>query len=294
LRILAASVGGLNKWLAAQPKLNSSGYQLRNIAGDDRDAAGSVKSRLSASHHWRRQCRQPGRRDIPKVYSPVGSLQGWLQPGFVSPPGIDAPALTRAVSFECSTTTGAFVKNAAKTLPPGTSCGGIEGMTHAELTLQKGIYIFKNMDLVLDACSKVKVENGTVIYLTGTSSTINAASGAEVKIVAPNKSNSVAADSTHAYRGWAIQQDRTTTPTTENYISSGGNVNIIGGCYAPRQKLTVWANGGMNANSGHFPMITNTLYMSGNATLYVNLDYSATNLDEPIPLRQSSRVAVTQ
>jgi hypothetical protein len=198
------------------------------------------------------------------------------------------------VSFECSTTTGAFVKNAARTLPPGTYCGGIEGKTHADITLQKGVYIFKNGDLVLDAGSKLKAENGTVIYLTGTSSNINIASGAEVKIVAPNRSNSVAADSTYAYRGWAILQDRATTPATENYISSGGNVNIIGGCYAPTQKLTVWANGGMNANSGYFPMITNTLSMSGNATLYVILDWDEADLDEPFPLRQSSRVAVTQ
>ena len=119
---------------------------------------------------------------------------------------------------------GAFVKSETKTLPPGTYCGGIEGKTHADITLQKGVYIFKNGDLTLDAGSKLTAENGTVIYLTGTSSNINIASGAEVKIVAPNKTNSVAGDPTFAYRGWAILQDRATTPTTQNYISSGGNV----------------------------------------------------------------------
>lgn len=193
-----------------------------------------------------------------------------------------------------STTTGAFVKNEPRTLPPGTYCGGIEGKTHGKITLQKGIYILKDGDLKLDAGSELYATAGTVIYLTGTSSNIHITSGAVVKITAPNNVNSVAADSTYAYRGWAIMQDRATTPTTENYISSGGDVDINGGYYAPSQKLTVWASGDMNANSNYFPMITNTLNMSGNATLFVNLDWNAAHLDEPVLLRQNARVAVTQ
>ena len=193
-----------------------------------------------------------------------------------------------------STTTGAFVKNEAKTLPPGTYCGGIEGKTQGKITLQKGIYILNNGDLTLDAGSELHATAGTVIYLTGASSNIAITSGAVVKITAPNKLNSVAADPTYAYRGWAIMQNRATVPTTANTISSAGDVDISGGYYAPSQQLIVWANGNMNANSNYFPMITNTLNMSGNATLYVNLDWNAAHLDEPVLLRQNARVAVTQ
>ena len=194
------------------------------------------------------------------------------------------------------TASGAFVKNEARTLPPGTYCGGIEGKTHATITLQKGVYIFKDGDLVLDAGSKILATSGTIIYLTGTSSNISVASGATLKVTGPNKTNSAAGDPTYAYRGWAILQDRTTTPSSINSVSSqnNGDVDIIGGYYAPSQKLSITANGDVNANSGYFPMITDTLFMSGNATLYVNLDWNASNLDEPTSLKQNSRVAVTQ
>jgi hypothetical protein len=193
-----------------------------------------------------------------------------------------------------STTTGAFVKNQSYTLPPGTYCGGIEGKTHANITLQKGIYILKDGDLKLDAGSEIHATQGTIIYLTGTSSNIFIASGAVFKLVGPNKSNSVVGNSTYPYRGWAIMQDRATTPATDNEISSGGDVDIIGGYYAPTQDLQVTANGDMNADSSYFPMITNTLGMLGTATLYVNLDWDNADLEEPVQLRQKSKVMVTQ
>ncbi len=101
-------------------------------------------------------------------------------------------------------------------MPPGTYCGGIEGKTHGVITLQKGIYVLKDGDLKLDAGSEIHATAGTIIYLTGTSSNIDITSGAVVEIIGPNKSNNVSGDSTYAYRGWAILQDRATTPTTSN------------------------------------------------------------------------------
>ncbi len=50
----------------------------------------------------------------------------------------------------------------------------------------------------------------------------------------------------------------------------------------------------MNADSSYFPMITNTLNMSGNATLYVNLDWNSANIDEPTKLKQGGKVFVSQ
>ncbi len=192
------------------------------------------------------------------------------------------------------TASGAFVKNEARTLPPGTYCGGIEGKTHANITLQKGVYILSAGDLTLDAGSKITATAGTIIYLTGTSSNIYIASGGVVELIGPNKSNNVSGDSTYAYRGWAILQDRTSTPATDNDIHSGGDVNITGGYYAPTQDLVVSANGDMNTESAYFPMITNTLNMTGTATLYVNLDWDSADLDEPTQLKQAGKVFVSQ
>ena len=206
------------------------------------------------------------------------------------------PAGSGNGSSRISSTVGALVKGQEKTLPPGTYCGGIEGHNSAgtKINLEKGIYIIKDGDLKLHAQARLVAKEGTVIYLTGASSNIDITSGAEFELIGPNKSNSASGDLTYAYRGWAILQDRGTTPTTANTIKSGGDVNITGGYYAPTQRLAIEANGDMNRTSGYFPMITNTLGMDGTATLFVNLDWNAADLDEPNPLKQNSRVAVTQ
>ena len=193
-----------------------------------------------------------------------------------------------------STTTGAFVKDESRTLPPGTYCGGIEGKTHGNITLQKGIYVLKNGDLKLDAGSELHAEDGTLIYLTGSSSNIDITSGAIVELTGPNRSNTSSGDAAYAYRGWAIMQDRDTGVGNTNTIYSKGGVNIRGGYYAPSQKLIVWANGDMNADSNYFPMIVDTLNMNGTSTLFVNLDWDADDLDEPVQLKQGGRVYVSQ
>lgn len=191
-----------------------------------------------------------------------------------------------------STTTGAFVKSESRTLPPGTYCGGIEGKTHGKITLQKGIYVLKDGDLKLDAGSELYAEDGTVIYLKGATSNLDVTSGAILKVVAPNKSNSTSGDSTYAYRGWAFLQER--IAGTANTLYSKGGVNIIGGFYSPNRNLTVWANDVMNNDSSYFPMIVNTLNMNGTSTLYVNLDWEAADLDQPVALSKAGKVYVSQ
>ena len=193
-----------------------------------------------------------------------------------------------------STSTGAFVKNETQTLPPGTYCGGLEGKTHAKITLQKGVYVIKNGDLKLDAGSELYAEDGTVIYLTGNTSNIDITSGAIFKLVAPNKDNTVSTDPAYPWMDWGILQDRATGVGNTNTIYSKGGVDISGGVYMPSQKLVVWANGDMNSDSSYFPMIVNTLNMNGTATLFVNLDWEDEDLPEPVQLKQGGKVFVSQ
>ncbi|HRX35862.1 MAG TPA: pilus assembly protein TadG-related protein [Aestuariivirga sp.] len=193
-----------------------------------------------------------------------------------------------------STSSGAFVKDSSYTLPPGTYCGGIEGKTHAHITLQKGIYVLKDGDLKLDAGSEIHAEDGTLIYLTGNSSNVDITSGAIVELTGPNNDNTTSTDPAYAWRGWAILQDRTTGVGNTNTIYSKGGVNIRGGVYTPSQKLVVWANGDMNSDSEYFPMIVDTLNMNGTATLFVNLNWDEESLDQPTKLTQAGKVFVSQ
>lgn len=183
------------------------------------------------------------------------------------------------------------VKNTTATLNPGVYCGGLDIRTHGVANLNPGLYIIKDGDLKVDSQSTLNAPVGAVFYLTGNVSNVDITSGGHVTINAPKTGLGV--NGAAGYEGFAFIQDRATGIGNINYISSGGDVNINGAFYAPKQNLTVWANGDMNTASSYFPIVVDTLEMSGNATLYVKLDYAAAGYPEPTALKTKGRVALT-
>jgi hypothetical protein len=183
------------------------------------------------------------------------------------------------------------VKNTTKALTPGVYCGGISVRTHGIANLAPGLYIIKNGELEVDSQSTLYAGGGVTFYLTGNSK-VDIMSGATVTIEAPNSTTALA--STQAYKSMAIMQDRNTGIGNENVIYSKGGVNITGAFYTPKQQLTVWANGDMNAASPYFPMIVDNMQMNGTATLHVRLDWVAAGFDEPPQLKTKGVVQVTQ
>ena len=190
------------------------------------------------------------------------------------------------------TYTNKLVKNATAALTPGVYCGGLELKTHGVANLAPGLYIIKDGDLKIDSQSTLNAPSGVTIYLTGNVSNLDITSGATVNIKAPTSATAIA--STAAYKSFAIMQDRATGVGNINYISSGGYVNIMGAIYTPKQNLTVWANGDMNTTSPYFPMVVDSLNMSGNATLFVKLDWNLATFPEPVELKTKAKVLVTQ
>jgi Flp pilus assembly protein TadG len=226
------------------------------------------------------------------------AVGGWVGSGFQPPPAagctskVDPYAKLAMPTVGACNYTNKVVKNTTATLSPGVYCGGLDVRTHGVANLQPGLYVIKDGDLKVDSQSTLNAGGGVVFYLTGSVSNVDITSGATVKIKAPT--NATAVGQAVNYKGFAIMQDRTTGTGNTNYISSGGNVNIEGAFYAPNQNLQVWANGDMNSASSYFPMIVNKLNMSGNATLYVKLDYAAAGFPEPTQLKTKGKVLVTQ
>lgn len=184
------------------------------------------------------------------------------------------------------------VKNEAETLSPGVYCGGLDVRTHGIANLNPGLYIIKDGDLAVDSQSTLNAGGGVVFYLTGNATNVDFTSGASVTINAPRDGEGVG-DAAN-YEGFAFMQDRTTGIGNDNYISSGGAVNINGAFYAPYQNLTVWANGDMNGASSYFPIIVSKFAMNGTATLYVKLDYAAAGYAEPTALKTAGKITLTQ
>jgi Flp pilus assembly protein TadG len=160
------------------------------------------------------------------------------------------------------------------TINPGIFCGGLTLGNHSTLNLNPGVYIIKDgkIDIAADATINAV---GVTFYLVGTSS-VTITSGSHITITAPT---------TGTYKSMALIQDPSSNPGVWNYISSGGDVNITGAWYTPTQNLTVWANGDMNTGSPYFPIVVNKFEMSGDATLYVKLDWKAAGYDEPLSLK---------
>jgi len=184
------------------------------------------------------------------------------------------------------------VKNTTATLNPGVYCGGVSVKTHGVANLNPGLYIIQDGDLKVDSQSTLNAPVGVVFYLTGNLSNVDIGSGGTVTLNAPKTGKGVG-DAAN-YEGFAFMQSRTTGIGNVNYISSGGDVNINGAFYAPNQNLTVWANGDMNGASSYFPIIVDTLEMSGNAALYVKLDYEAAGYPEPGALKTEGKITLTQ
>jgi hypothetical protein len=171
-----------------------------------------------------------------------------------------------------------------ETLSPGVYCGGIEFRSHSVANFQPGLYIIKDGTLDIKIHSTINAGNGVTFYLVGNSN-VNVTSGANVNIKAPASGPTAA---------MAVIQHPSSNPGVWNYVSSGGNVNITGAWYTPTQNLTVWANGDTNGSSPYFPMVVNKFEMSGDATLYVRLDWEAAGYDEPVNLKSPHYVLLSQ
>lgn len=184
------------------------------------------------------------------------------------------------------------VKNTTANLTPGVYCGGLDIRTHGIANLAPGLYIIKDGDLNIGSQGTLNAPVGVVFYLTGNSSNVDITSGASVTINGPKTGEGVGQSVN--YIGFAFIHDRNTGIGNENVISSGGNVNINGAYYATNQVVKIWANGDMNSSSSYFPIIANKFEMSGNATLFVKLDYEAAGYPEPTDLKVEGAVLLTQ
>ncbi len=184
----------------------------------------------------------------------------------------------------CDYTNKRIAVGATETLTPGVYCGGIEMRSHSVANFQPGVYIIKDGTLDAKIHSTMNAGNGVTFYLVGASN-INVTSGAHINLKAPTSGPT---------KTMAVIQKPNSNPGVWNYVSSGGDVNITGAWYTPTQNLTVWANGDTNTSSPYFPVVVNKFEMSGNATLYVKLDWAAAGFPEPVHLKTPHYVLLGQ
>lgn len=162
------------------------------------------------------------------------------------------------------------LKKGPHTLPPGTYCGGLELMAQSEVTLEPGIYVIKNGELIFRSGSKT-VAPGVMFYLTGSGASVTVNGGADLDLTAP-------ASGLHA--GMAFMQDPAANPGATSKLQGGGVVKLSGGIYLPTQTLQIGGNGNLGQNADAWAIVADQVHLKGNGTVRIEAAFAAKGLPQ--------------
>jgi len=171
-------------------------------------------------------------------------------------------------------------QNGAVTLNPGTYCGGIDIGSHADVTLNEGVYVMKNGDFDIGSHAKVK-GSAVTIYLTGNNISIDIDGGATVDLSAPTNGD---------YTGFLFVQDPESNPGELNTINGGGSIQMVGTLYFPTQGIHINGNGSLGINSPMMPIIADHFIVNGNGVFEVDIDEA--NMDIELPMTNDGAVTM--
>jgi len=171
------------------------------------------------------------------------------------------------------------------TLAPGVYCGGLTITNGAHVTLSPGIFIIKDGPLTVDGGASLKGVN-VALYMKG--------SGANLTF-APESSISLTAPKDGPLAGLLIFDDPTGTSAPEksgkhakpgkspreHSILSDDARTLLGTIYMPQGRLIVDATKPIADRSAYTVMVLQQLDLYDGPNLYLNSDYSATDI--PLP-----------
>lgn len=162
-------------------------------------------------------------------------------------------------------------QDGSKILSPGIYDGGLEIRTHAEVTLNPGVYVVKDGPLEVASQAELWGEN-IVFYFTGSNTNLIVMSGADVKLT-PRESG--------PYKGFLFVQDPASNAGETTKIQGGGSIDMSGILYTPTWTVEIGGNGDINEDASYWAMIADTFYMRGNGELHVK---SHPDIEDLLPI----------
>lgn len=166
--------------------------------------------------------------------------------------------------------------NGTHTMTPGTYCGNTVIKPQAIVTMQPGLYVFKDGDLTVQAQSELK-GNGVTLFFYGQNTSMSIKGGGSVDLKAP---------ATGDLAGFVIADrklDWYDASIRETEITGGGSIKIEGILYAPQWRINVSGNGTLNQDSKFFAMIADHFYMEGSGQIHVKSDAAGAGLPDIMP-----------
>lgn len=195
---------------------------------------------------------------------------------FVPSPTLDCPVLTDPLASRpppsmggCSATD--LKISTSTTLNPGTYCGGIKISKNAVVSLNPGIYAFK--DGPLDVSGTASVSGANVgLYLKGKGAVLRFDSGTKIDLTAPKDG---------VMAGILFFEDRDSPANQKHEILSNDAKVLLGTLYLPQGELNIGANKPVAAESAYTIVVARRFTLSAGPTMYLNAKYGSTNI--PVP-----------
>jgi Flp pilus assembly protein TadG len=157
------------------------------------------------------------------------------------------------------------------TLSPGTYCGGIRISKAASVSMNPGIYVFKDGPLDVSGGASLKGAN-VGIYLNGKGSVIRFDADTRIDLTAPRDG---------VLAGILFYEDRTSPLNQKHEILSNDAKVLLGTIYLPQNELNIAANKPVAAESAYTIVVARRFTLSAGPTMVLNAKYSSTNI--PVP-----------
>lgn len=179
-------------------------------------------------------------------------------------------------SMACTYTNLAQINTSASTitnLSPGVYCGGLT-IKKGIVQLQTGqIYVFRDGPLEIQAHGTLQGTEVVVLFDGDNTTRLVTQAGASVV---------TSARSSGSFQGIAFAQNPSSVPDDGHLIIGGGEIEINGILYFPKQELKITGGGEIGTNAAQFAIIADTIAIEGNGQLRIKIgqDYQSTGLPD--------------
>ena len=196
---------------------------------------------------------------------------------FVPDPITDCPNFDDPLSGRPEPTAGScteknlIITAATRTLSPGTYCGGLQVHATSAVTLEPGVYIFKDGPLIVDGGSSLTGTNSG-LYFTGALSSLNLAGDTHISLTAPENGEMA---------GLLVFASRSQPDGLSFRIMSDDARMLLGTIYIPNGELRVDANNPVADQSAYTAIVARTMRLYGGPHLVLNTNYNQTTI--PVP-----------
>ncbi len=195
---------------------------------------------------------------------------------FMPSPTLDCPVLKDPLASRPPPSTGACAATdlkitASTTLSPGTYCGGIRISKGATVTLNPGIYAFKDGKLDVSGGATLKGAN-VGLYFTGKGAVLRFDADTKIDLTAPKDG---------VMAGMLVFEDRGSPLNQKHEILSNDAKVLLGTLYLPQGELNIGANKPVAADSAYTIVVARRFTLSAGPTMVMNAKYSSTNI--PVP-----------